>query len=118
MLPGHRNSPRHPLVNSHPAASDYCFGGHTSARIGSGVATKGFWNAWLGSDAVVALPGRVLRRLDLLAGLAAENAHEAAHRMLLPSRCPNDLIEADAVGPQHHCDHLGLFVVRLWGRAA
>jgi len=49
-------------------------------------------------DAVAALPGGVLRGFDLLAALAAQDADEAAHRVLLPAGGSGDFGEGRALG--------------------
>ena len=79
-----------------------------AAPVGTG---SGVW-CWAGllGDAIRAFPGGVLRRFDLLAALAAQDADEAAHRV----RCQPVafMISASvcAFGAFHHCDHFGLLV--------
>jgi hypothetical protein len=65
---------------------------------------------WLLRDAVVALPGGVLRRLDLLAALAAEDADEAAHRVRLPAGGFYDLGQGDAPGALYHGDYFRFLI--------
>ena len=54
-------------------------------------------------DFVAALPGGVLRGLDLLPTLAAQDADEAAHSVLLPS---GGFLRFRL----HHRDHLSILV--------
>src|ERR1700722_12139738 len=80
------------------------------ARTGSGVWRRTCLCARLLRDVVAALPGGVLRGLDLLPALAPQNADETPHRVLLPARCFDDFSERHTLGTLHHRDHLCFFV--------
>jgi hypothetical protein len=69
---------------------------------------------WLLGDAVGAFPGVVLRRLDLLAAFAAQNADEAPNVVRLPLRDPHDLGKRGALGTFHQRDNIGLLVGALF----
>src|ERR1700733_3181748 len=78
----------------------------------SGVSLKELDWSLLG-DLVRALPGGVLRGLDLLAALAGEDADEATDGVLLPARSCYDLSQRRTLGALHHRDHVGLLVGTL-----
>jgi hypothetical protein len=71
------------------------------------------WARGLLRDFVRARPGRVLRRLDLLAALSAEDAHEPADRVSLPTGRVNDRLQGCAARALHQRDDLGLLVASL-----
>src|ERR1700722_1341507 len=64
----------------------------------------------LPGDLVGAFAVRALGRFDLFASLAAEDADEASHGVLLPARGFQDLGQRCALSAFHHGDHLGLLV--------
>lgn len=84
------------------------------AGTGSGVGRK--LRGWLLHYAVAALPSGVFRGFDFLAALAAENADEAPHGVLLPARRFHDFRQRHALSALHHRDHVGLLIgARLGG---
>jgi hypothetical protein len=68
-------------------------------------------------DSIRALSGCVLSGFDLLPALAAQDADETAHRVLLPARDFHDLGQSRAFGALHHGDHLRLVVGARFGCA-
>lgn len=87
-----------------------------AAPVGAG---SGVWlrklHWWLLGDLVRALPGVSLRRLDLLRSLAAEDADETPHGVLLTARGGYDLTQRRASGAFQQRDDFDLLVacVRL-----
>jgi hypothetical protein len=71
--------------------------------------------SWLLSDAIRALACGVLRGVDFLAALAAEDAHEAADSVLLPARGFHDLGQGRTFRTLHQGDHFGLLVGPRFG---
>ena len=65
------------------------------------------WRAPL-RDAVTALAGGILCRLDLLPALATEDADEATNRVLLPARRRHDLRRGGSALPRDQADHCGV----------
>jgi hypothetical protein len=66
--------------------------------------------SWLLEDAIRALACGVLRGLDFLAALAAEDAHETPDRVLLPSGGFHDLVQRRTLRAFHHRGYFGLLV--------
>ena len=66
-------------------------------------------------DFVRALSSGILRGLDGLASLAAQDAYEPTYCVLLPARRFHNLGQRCAFRPLHHGDDLG-FLVALLGR--
>jgi hypothetical protein len=61
-------------------------------------------------DLIGPLTSRVFGRLDRVAALAAENAYEPAHGVLLPARRFHDLGQRSTVRASHHRNDLGLLI--------
>ena len=64
-------------------------------------------------DLVGALPAGVLRGLDRVAALAAQDAYEASNCVPLPTSRLHNLGERHTLRAPHHRDHLSLLVAAL-----
>src|ERR1700730_17323841 len=69
-------------------------------------------------DFVGALPSVVLRGFNCVSTLAAQDAHEASDRVLLPAGRFHNLGQRHALGALHQRDDLGLLVAPLRSLAA
>src|ERR1700730_12933756 len=69
-------------------------------------------------DLVSTLPSVVLRGFDCVSSLAAQDAHEASDRVLLPAGRFQNLGQRRALGALHQRDDRGLLVAPLRSLAA